>query len=318
MQKTTSEDRSVRLQKFIADCGITSRRKAEELIVQGRVLVNGVVADQLGTKVDPEKDAVSVDGQYVDLKGKEKVYLVLHKPRGYVTTVHDPEGRPTVMDFCTDIAERIYPVGRLDYLSEGLLILTNDGDVANTIMHPKFNVNKVYEVKVFGVVSERLLNTLREGTVIEGQRVKPQHVRIIKELPQKTWLEFRLGEGKNREIRRICEDNGVIVDKLKRVAIGGLSVDGIAPGRYRLFNKKQLLKAIGINENGTASAQPSEYVSTRKSIRFKHRNATRGTSADQPVFQQFKRDVYFQTMSKLKEQRLLEQTQAQATEGKTL
>jgi 23S rRNA pseudouridine2605 synthase len=227
----------VRLQKFIADCGVTSRRKAEDLIVQGRVKVNGILATVLGTKVNPQEDVVTVDGELIDMAMVSRVYLLMNKPRGYVTTLDDPEGRKTVMDLCKEVSERIYPVGRLDYLSEGLLILTNDGEVANMIMHPSHNIQKVYEVKIFGAVSLPILSKLREGFVIEGTKVRPEAVRVIKQLKTKTWLEFRLREGKNREIRRICEAAGLTIDKLKRVAIANLSVDDIRPGSYMFITK---------------------------------------------------------------------------------
>ena len=157
----------VRLQKYIADCGITSRRKAEELIVQGRVEVNGELITELGTKVNAGRDAVVVDGNPIDINRVEKMYLLLNKPRGYVTTLNDPEGRKTVMDLVREISERIYPVGRLDYLSEGLLLLTNDGELANKIMHPSHEVVKVYEVKVFGAVNETILKKLRDGATLK-------------------------------------------------------------------------------------------------------------------------------------------------------
>ena len=174
------------------------------------------------------------------------MYVLLHKPRGYMTTISDPEGRKTVMDLCKEVTERIYPVGRLDYLSEGLLLLTNDGNLANLVMHPRFNVTKVYEVKVFGAVSLAIQKRLREGVELDDGFVKPFSVRVIKQLPTKTWLEFRLIDGRNREIRRICEACGLTVDKLKRVAIEGLTIDGIKPGGYRFVTKKFILDALNM------------------------------------------------------------------------
>lgn len=293
----------VRLQKYIADCGITSRRKAEELIVQGLVEVNGEVVRTLGTKVNPETDAVIVDGSSVDHRQVEKMYVLLHKPRGCVTTVHDPEGRPTVMDFVKDVPVRIYPVGRLDYLSEGLLLMTNDGEVANMVMHPRHNVVKVYEVKVFGSVTEPLLKKLRAGIHTEDGFLKPKSVRVIKQLPTKTWLEFRLQEGKNREIRKLCEGVGLTVDKLKRVAIGLVTVDGIAPGSYRFLNKKDLLRAIGVD--GKAVEAPIEYFSGKKTVDLKKKGAKAGVSADDPIFTQFRRETYFETLKNIKTQKAI-------------
>lgn len=293
----------VRLQKFIADCGVTSRRKAEHMITQGRVTVNGEIVMELGSKVDPANDVVMVDGHLADLNAVDQVYLILHKPRGFVTTLNDPEGRETVMDLVKDVTERIYPVGRLDYLSEGLLIMTNDGELANMVMHPKFNVTKVYEVKVFGSVTETILNKLRAGAYLEDGFVKPTSVRVIKQLPTKTWLEFRLNEGKNREIRRLCEAVGLTVDKLKRLAIGGLSVEGVAPGKYRLMSKFQMLNAIGLNEDGTLKkvANAEGFISSKKTIDLKKKRPQPGTVADDEAFKKFRRETYFDSLKQIQE-----------------
>ena len=197
--------------------------------MQGRVSVNGEVVKTLGSRVGGE-DAVLVDGNPIDRNRIEKLYVLLNKPRGCMTTVNDPEGRKTVMDLVPEISERIYPVGRLDYLSEGLLLMTNDGEMANTIMHPSHNIIKVYEVKVFGIVLEEHLDALREGFPLGKKRVRPRSVRVIKRLAGKTWLEFRIGEGKNREIRRICEWAGLTVDKLRRVSLGEFTSRGLPQG----------------------------------------------------------------------------------------
>lgn len=292
----------IRLQKFIADCGVTSRRKAEQMITEGRVKVNGEIVMELGTKVNPNIDVVHVDGHVADLNAVNKVYVLFHKPRGVMTTVNDPEGRATVMDFVKEFSERIYPVGRLDYLSEGLLIMTNDGEVANMIMHPKFNVTKVYEVKVFGSVTEGILNKLRAGTYLEEGFVKPQSVRVIKQLPTKTWIEFRLNEGKNREIRKLCEAVGLTVDKLKRMAIGGLTVDGIAPGKFRVLSKHQLLNAVGITEDGIMmKTKSAKFVSSKKTIDLKTARPQAGTSADDEAFHKFRRETYFTSLKEIAE-----------------
>lgn len=317
MSKNSKE---IRLQKFIADCGVTSRRKAEDLIVQGRVNVNGQILTELGTKVDPEADAVMVDGQAIDLKSVRPIYVLLHKPRGYVTTLHDPEGRDTVMDFVREIPERIYPVGRLDYLSEGLLLMTNDGEVANMVMHPKFEVYKVYEVKVFGAMNETLLKKLRAGVVLEEGFTKPKSVRVIKQLPTKTWLEFRLGEGKNREIRKICEACGLTVDKLKRVAIGGITVEGIRPGGFRYINKKDVMEGLGLTRDGKKVRGPIEYISPKKTVNLKKRKKQQMTCtpADDENFTKFRRENYFETLKKLKleKERKIEQEKAASFEEK--
>lgn len=308
MQNQT--DSTVRLQKFIADAGVTSRRKAEELIVQGRVKVNGMITALLGSKVDPKVDVVEVDGSVIDLDSVDQVYILLHKPRGVVTTRNDPEGRETVMDLCKEVSERVYPVGRLDYLSEGLLILTNDGELANWVMHPKYEVVKVYEVKVFGAVSESILKKLRAGAELPDGFAKPRSVRVIKQLPTKTWLEFRLGEGKNREIRKICEAHGVVVDKLKRVAIGGLTVEGISPGNYRFITKKNILDALGMKTDGTPKYDmPVEYMSAKKSVNLKAKGAQPTTLANDKAFEKFKRETYFETLKNISESKARAQVQ---------
>lgn len=300
----------IRLQKFIADSGVTSRRKAEELIVQGRVKVNGMITALLGTKVDPANDVVEVDGNVIDRDAVDPIYLLMHKPRGVMTTLNDPEGRETVLDLCKEVSERIYPVGRLDYLSEGLLIMTNDGELANWIMHPKYEVVKVYEVKVFGAVSEAILKKLRAGAQLEDGFAKPRSVRVIKQLPTKTWLEFRLGEGKNREIRKICENNGVVVDKLKRVAIGALTVEGIAPGSYRFVTKKNILDGLGMKSDGTPKYNmPVEYISAKKSVNLKLKGAQATTLADDKAFEKFKRETYFETLKNISESKARAQAQ---------
>ncbi len=295
----------LRLQKFISDCGITSRRKAEIMIREGRVSVNGEVVTELGTKVNPYSDVVMVDGALADLNAVEPIYLMLHKPRGYVTTLNDPEGRETVMDLVKEIPERIYPVGRLDYLSEGLLLMTNDGEFANMVMHPKYNVTKVYEVKVFGSVTETILNKLKAGAYLEEGLVKPTSVRVIKQLPTKTWIEFRLNEGRNREIRRLCEAVGLTVDKLKRLAIGGLSVEGVAPGKFRVMSKDQMLGHIGLNQDGTLKKVLNQegFISSKKTIDLKKKRPQPGTVADDEAFKKFRRETYFDSLKQIAEQK---------------
>lgn len=300
-QEADEDSSNVRLQKYIADCGVTSRRKAETMIREGRVTINGVAVKEMGTKVDPSNDVVMVDGHVADLNAVAPIYLMLHKPRGYVTTLNDPEGRETVMDLVKEVNERIYPVGRLDYLSEGLLIMTNDGDFANIVMHPKYNVQKVYEVKVFGSVTETIINKLKAGAYLDDGLIKPASVRVIKQLPTKTWLEFRLNEGKNREIRRLCEAVGLTVDKLKRLAIGGLSVDGVAPGKFRYMSKEQMLNLIGIDENGTIRKTKNSdgFISSKKTIDLKIKRPQPGTVADDQAFQKFRRETYFESLKQI-------------------
>ncbi len=293
----------IRLQKYIADCGITSRRKAEDYIVQGRVAVNGMTITELGTKVDPSSDAVEVDGHAIDLASVKKIYILMHKPRGYITTLDDPQGRKTILDLCQTVSERIYPVGRLDYLSEGLLLLTNDGDLGNLVMHPRNNVTKVYEVKVFGHISEVILKRLRKGVETEDGLMKPLSVRVIEQLHNKTWLEFRLGEGKNREIRKICEACGLTVDKLRRVSIENLTIQGIAPGKYREVSKSDILKGLGFNKNGerVSNISSNGFFSHKKSINLKKRIPTKGKPADDKSFLKFRKEHYYDSINAFKE-----------------
>lgn len=312
----SNQELSIRLQKVIADCGITSRRKAEGLITEGRVTVNGRVVTELGTKVNPNTDTIQVDGATIELSAVDKVYLVMNKPRAYMTTLSDPEGRPTVMDLIYGVKQRIFPVGRLDYLSEGLLILTNDGDLANMIMHPKYEVEKVYEVKVFGHVNEGILARIRRGVMTEDGLMKPKSVRVIEQLPNKTWLEFRLNEGKNREIRKICDAVDLTVDKLRRVAIEGLNIQSLPVGQYMFTTRKELLKALGLNDHGQ-KVQERKFVSTKKTLNVgKVSKIVSKTArpADDKKFQAFRKENYYETMRSIKETKMRE-AEAEATKA---
>lgn len=305
MSKKT-QDLSIRLHKFIADCGVTSRRKAEGFILDGRVTVNGNVVTELGTKVTPGTDIVEVDGTTLEFAAVDKVYIVMNKPRAYITTVSDPEGRPTVMELIYGVKQRIFPVGRLDYLSEGLLILTNDGDLANMIMHPKYEVEKVYEVKVFGHVNEALLSKIKRGVMTEDGLMKPKSVRVIEQLPNKTWLEFRLNEGKNREIRKICDAVDLTVDKLRRVAIEGLNIQSLPVGQYMFTTRKELLKALGLNEHGE-KVTLRKFVSQKKTLNVaKVAKIVSKTArpADDKKFQSFRKESYYETVASIKDLKL--------------
>lgn len=231
-----------RLQKIIAAAGIASRRKAEELITSGRVQVNGTVVTELGSKADPEVDHVRVNGKL--LQGEQRhTYLLLNKPKGYVTTVSDPEKRPTVMDLIHGVKGRVYPVGRLDYASEGLLLMTNDGDLAHRLMKAASHFAKTYLVKVAGTPTEDAIAKLRAGVSIatdDGKRVKtgPAAVRVIKEAAN-PWYEITLIEGRNRQIRRMFEAVGHHVEKIKRVKYGPLTLD-VPPGEFRSLTLKEI------------------------------------------------------------------------------
>lgn len=233
-----------RLQKIIAAAGIASRRKAEELITGGLVSVNGQVVTELGTKADRERDHIRVNGKL--LHGAERhVYLLMNKPKGYVTTLRDPEGRPTVMDLLRGVGARVYPIGRLDYASEGLLLLTNDGDLANRMMKAASHVPKTYMVKVAGNPTGEGLGRLREGISISsdrGRRVRtaPAKIRVIRESAN-PWYEVTLIEGKNRQIRRMFEEIGHHVEKIKRVRYGPLELD-VHPGEFRKLTIEEVSK----------------------------------------------------------------------------
>src|SRR5579863_6014198 len=224
-----------RLQKIIAAAGIASRRKAEQMITGGLVSVNGQTVTELGSKADSERDHIRVDGKL--LRGPERqVYLLMNKPKGYVTTLHDPERRPTVMDLLRGVGARVYPVGRLDYASEGLLLLTNDGDFAYRLMKAASHVPKTYMVKVAGKPTPENLGRLREGISISsdrGKRVRtaPATIRAIRESAN-PWYEVTLTEGRNRQIRRMFEAIGHHVEKIKRVRYGPLELD-VHPGEFR-------------------------------------------------------------------------------------
>src|SRR5579864_8474899 len=243
-----------RLQKIISAAGVASRRKAEELITSGHVQVNGTVVTELGSKADLETDHIRVNGKL--LHGAQRHhYLLLNKPKGYVTTMSDPEKRPTVMDLIRGVKGRVYPVGRLDYASEGLLLLTNDGDLAHRLMKAASHVPKTYVVKVAGTPKEEALTRLRAGISIatdDGKRVKtgPALVRVVKEAAN-PWYEITLVEGRNLQIRRMFEAVGHHVEKIKRVRYGPLTLD-VPPGKFRPLTTQEVDRLKAASATGTA------------------------------------------------------------------
>ena len=238
----------VRLQKFMAEQGVASRRKSEELILAGKVKVNGHVA-QIGMKINPRKDLVTVGKQKLtNVKNRKMVYIMLNKPRGYVTTVSDELGRKTVMDLLPDFGVRIYPVGRLDKDSEGLLLLTNDGSFTNCMTHPSHEYAKVYRVTVRPAVDDNILYNLRNGIVIDGRVTAPCDVTVLTEEENRVVLEFVLHEGRNRQIRKMCESQGLEVARLKRISIGPIKLGMLKQGDYRELSEqdvKKLLRSAG-------------------------------------------------------------------------
>ena len=230
-ETTPEAGAGVRLHKFLADAGIASRRESERLIQAGRVEVNGRIITTLGVRIEPDHDRVRVDGRPVRASGRRAYYL-LNKPKGMITSVSDPEGRPTVVELLQGVRERVFPVGRLDWASEGLLILTNDGELTYRLTHPANHVAKVYRVKVHGTVGEDDLRALRRGLVLDGRRTLPARVDRISSQAN-AWLEVTLYEGRKNQIRRMLQRLGHRVQKLKRIAIGPIRDRTLKPGEWR-------------------------------------------------------------------------------------
>ncbi|WP_249028715.1 pseudouridine synthase [Tannockella kyphosi] len=228
-----------RLQKVIAASGYTSRRKAEGLIVAGRVEVNGEVVKELGTKVK-SGDIITVDGKAI--VGENKVYYVFYKPKSCVCTLDDEFDRTKVVDYFTDVKERIYPVGRLDYDTTGVLLMSNDGDFANMIMHPRSHLEKIYEVSIKGIINGESLHKLEKGIYLEGVKTLPCKIKVVdKDMEHgTTMLMIRLQEGKNRQVKRMFETVGHPVKRLHRLSVGGINLKGMTPGTYRILKPQEV------------------------------------------------------------------------------
>ena len=236
----------IRLQKFMADSGIASRRKCEELILQGKVQVNGKQITELGTKINPEKDVVEFENKIINNENKKYVYILLNKPIGYVTTAKDQFGRDTVLDL-VKVKERIVPVGRLDMYTSGALILTNDGDFVNKVTHPSHEINKTYNVTVKGIVTDENVKALESGVIIdENYKTKPAKVKILKIDKEKkiSRIQITIHEGKNRQIRKMCKAIDKNVLALHRAKIGELTVKNIPLGKWEFLNKNEIEKLI--------------------------------------------------------------------------
>ena len=228
-----------RLQKYLAHAGIGSRRKCEELIQNGLVKVNGNIVNTLGIKIDPTKDTIKVRDKVV-LQKEDKVYILLNKPEGYVTTVKDTHGRLTVIDLIKDVNARLYPVGRLDYDTEGLLLLTNDGQLAYGLTHPKHKVLKVYEALVKGIPDHIDLEKLEKGIILEDGITAPANIKVLEVYEPNSLIEISIHEGRNRQVRRMFEAINHPVLKLKRTQMGPLSLNNIAKGKYRNLSKAEI------------------------------------------------------------------------------
>ncbi len=228
-----------RLQKILARGGVASRRAAEELITSGRVRVNGTVVRELGTRADPSRDRIEVDGRQV--AREQHVYYLVHKPRGMVTTLRDPEDRPSLTSLLAKIPERVYPVGRLDFHTSGALLLTNDGDLAQALLHPSRAVPKTYVVKLSIEADEAFLSALERGvTLDDGYRTQPARVEHLRDEDGKSWLQITITEGKNRQIHRMAEALGARVMRLSRVSFAGLSTEGLRPGDVRPLDRDEI------------------------------------------------------------------------------
>lgn len=232
--------KAMRIQKALSDCGFTSRRKAEELIKQGRIKINGHPA-VIGAQVNPDRDVITVDGERVYTGGKKQnIYIALYKPRGYVTSMSDELGRKTVDELVSDLGTRVYPIGRLDRNSEGLLLMTNDGEFANQMMHPKYKVAKTYRVTVHNAVTDDQVTQMASGVVIDGRKTEPCEILVQEKTATRSVMQIVLREGRNRQIRKMCESVGLEVVRLKRMSVGAVKLGVLQPGEYRHLTSREL------------------------------------------------------------------------------
>ncbi|HET9845327.1 MAG TPA: pseudouridine synthase [Nitrospira sp.] len=228
----------IRLQKLIAGTGLASRRKAEGLIAAGRVMVNGKIVTELGTRVNPERDHVKVDGKHLSA-AQPFVYLMLNKPKNVVSTLDDPGGRTTVKDYLRGVSVRVFPVGRLDFDSEGLMLLTNNGDLAQALLHPRYHVPKTYLIKVKGVLTDEDFAQLEQGVRLEDGMTSPAQVKKVRKVEANSWLEITIREGRKHQVKRMLESVGHPVIKLMRIRMGPLSLGHLAPGDFRFLTDRE-------------------------------------------------------------------------------
>jgi len=247
----------IRLQKLIAGTGLASRRKAEELIAAGRVAVNGKVVAEQGMKVDPDRDHVKVDGKH--LSGAQPfVYLVLNKPKHVMSTLDDPGGRTTVKDYLHGVSVRVFPVGRLDFDSEGLMLLTNNGDLAQALLHPRYHVPKTYLIKVKGVLPDEEIKQLERGVELEDGMTSPAQVKKVRKAEQNSWLEITIREGRKHQVKRMFESVGHPVIKLMRIRMGPLSLGDLAPGEFRFLTDREANALRELVDQRVASIERGE------------------------------------------------------------
>jgi pseudouridine synthase len=243
-----------RLQKTLARAGLASRRAAERLILEGRVTVNGHTVTELGTRVDPGRDSVKVDGRRLPAAPRAHTYLALNKPRGYVTTLHDPEGRPSVRDLVRRVRVRVYPIGRLDFHTEGLLLLTDDGELARDLMHPRSHVPKTYLAKVRGEPSPDALARLAKGIHLDGRRTLPANTRIVR-TGGTSWVEVTVVEGRKHQVRRMLEEVGHPVMRLRRTGYGGIALGRLPAGQVRVLDPAEVR---ALRRSVSAEGKPPE------------------------------------------------------------
>ncbi|TKB77783.1 MAG: rRNA pseudouridine synthase [Nitrospira sp.] len=247
----------IRLQKLIASTGLSSRRKAEMLIASGRVSVNGKVVTELGTKVDPERDHVKVDGKHLT-SAQPFVYLMLNKPKNVMSTLDDPGGRDTVKDFLHGVSVRVFPVGRLDFDSEGLMLLTNNGELAQALLHPRYHVPKTYLIKVKGVLTDAEISQLQRGVKLEDGMTSPAMVKKVKRAEANSWLEITIREGRKHQVKRMLESVGHLVIKLMRVRMGSLALGKLEPGEFRFLTDREANALRELVEERVTSVEKGE------------------------------------------------------------
>jgi 23S rRNA pseudouridine2605 synthase len=267
-----------RLQKLLSQAGIASRRQAETMITAGRVAVNGTVVTELGSKADPDQDMIVVDGRPLMVTAVKR-YILLYKPSGYMTTLKDPEGRPLVIDLLKGIGERVYPVGRLDYNSEGLLLLTSDGDWANRLAHPRYEIDKEYHVRVQGKVTPEQVARLTGGVSLEDGRTAPALVSLLKESEHNSWISVTIHEGRYRQVRRMCEAVGLSVVRLRRNRYGFLNLAGLNPGEFRELTAEEA-KRLADDPRATAplpKQSESPAKPAHRESKPSHRNGPKDT-----------------------------------------
>jgi len=264
----TTETKMVRLQKIIAGSGITSRRKAEEYIRTGLVTVNGETVMTLGTKVDPIHDHIKVNGRHLKSKLPD-MFVMLNKPIGYLSTLHDPEGRPTIKQLMTKPSLRLFPVGRLDFDSEGLLLLTNNGDIAQACLHPTYHVPKTYRVKVKGVLEDIHLQQLRRGVMLEDGKTAPAKVKKAGKAQANSWIEITIHEGRKHQVKRMFEHIGHPVIRLKRIQFGPLNLGQLLPGKMRYLTDKEAneLRHLSAMVGDSSRPEPQENKQVEDSLR---------------------------------------------------